>query len=115
MANMIVIVGVGALGSHLVQFIRNEQVDIRIIDFDRVEQKNVMSQFHGKPGVGKSKVAALEGQEEGRLLDLSNRCRCHLNRLTKLSALAKVSVARPPTESPHKQRVRLPTDLREEI
>lgn len=57
---MMVIVGVGALGSHLVQFIRNEKVDIRIIDFDRVEQKNVMSQFHGKPGVGKNKVAALQ-------------------------------------------------------
>jgi hypothetical protein len=57
---MIVIVGVGALGSHLVQFIRNEKADIRIIDFDRVEQKNVMSQFHGKPGVGKNKVTALQ-------------------------------------------------------
>ena len=57
---MIVVVGVGALGSHLVQFIRNEKVDIRVIDFDRVEQKNVMSQFHGKPGVGKSKVEALK-------------------------------------------------------
>lgn len=57
---MMIIVGVGALGSHLVQFIRNEKVDIRIIDFDRVEQKNVMSQFHGKPGVGKNKVAALQ-------------------------------------------------------
>jgi predicted dinucleotide-utilizing enzyme len=57
---MIVIVGVGALGSHLVQFIRNEKVDIKVIDFDRVEQKNVMSQFHGKPGVGKNKVAALQ-------------------------------------------------------
>jgi hypothetical protein len=57
---MIAIVGVGALGSHLVQFIRNEKVDIRIIDFDRVEQKNVMSQFHGKPGVGKGNVEALK-------------------------------------------------------
>jgi len=57
---MIVIVGIGALGSHLVQFIRNEKVDIRIVDFDRVEQKNVMSQFHGRPGVGKSKVSALQ-------------------------------------------------------
>lgn len=35
-------------------------MDIRVIDFDRVEQKNVMSQFHGKPGVGKNKVAALQ-------------------------------------------------------
>ena len=57
---MIIIVGVGALGSHLVQFIRNEKVDIKVIDFDRVEQKNVMSQFHGKPGVGKNKVDALK-------------------------------------------------------
>lgn len=57
---MIVVVGVGALGSHLVQFIRNELVDIKIIDFDRVEQKNVRSQFHGRPGVGRHKVAALQ-------------------------------------------------------
>lgn len=57
---MIVIVGVGALGSHLVQFVRNEKIEIKIVDFDRVEQKNVMSQFHGKPGVGKNKVAALQ-------------------------------------------------------
>lgn len=55
-----VILGAGALGSHLVQFIRNEKADIKIIDFDRVEQKNVMSQFHGKPSVGKSKVDALK-------------------------------------------------------
>jgi molybdopterin-synthase adenylyltransferase len=60
LAAVIVIVGVGALGSHLVQLIRNEKVDIRVIDFDRVEQKNVMSQFYGKPGVGKSKVEALK-------------------------------------------------------
>ena len=57
---MILIIGVGALGSHLVQFIRNEKVEIKVIDFDRVEQKNVMSQFHGKPGVGKNKVEALK-------------------------------------------------------
>jgi predicted ThiF/HesA family dinucleotide-utilizing enzyme len=57
---MIVIVGVGALGSHLVQFVRNEKVDIKVIDFDCVEQKNVMSQFHGKPGVGKKKADALK-------------------------------------------------------
>ena len=57
---MIVIVGVGALGSHLVQFIRNEKTAIKVIDFDRVEQKNVLAQFHGKPSVGKSKVDALK-------------------------------------------------------
>src|SRR4029077_18294352 len=57
---MMVIIGIGALGSHLVQLTRNEKVDIRVIDHDRVEQKNVMSQFHGRPGVGKSKVMALQ-------------------------------------------------------
>ncbi len=56
----IVVVGVGALGSHLVQFLRNEEVDILVIDMDRVEQKNVASQFHGWPGVGKAKVSALQ-------------------------------------------------------
>jgi hypothetical protein len=44
----------------LVSFLRNEKVDIRIVDHDRVEQKNVMSQFHGRPSVGKSKVVALQ-------------------------------------------------------
>lgn len=57
---MLVVLGIGALGSHLVQFTRNEKVDIRIVDFDHVEQKNVLSQFHGKPGVGKKKVEALK-------------------------------------------------------
>lgn len=57
---MIVVVGVGALGSHLVQFVRNEKVDIKVIDFDKVEHKNALSQFHGRPGVGKNKVAALQ-------------------------------------------------------
>lgn len=55
----LVIVGVGALGSHLVQFVRNEKTAIRIIDFDRVELKNVSSQFHSKTSVGKNKTAAL--------------------------------------------------------
>lgn len=55
----VIIVGVGALGSHLVQFLRNE-ANLFVIDFDRIEAKNVLSQFHGKPGTGKSKVAALQ-------------------------------------------------------
>lgn len=56
----VVIIGVGALGSHLVQFLRNEDAELKVIDFDRVEQKNVLSQFHGKPSVGKLKVEALK-------------------------------------------------------
>lgn len=60
MTRTVTVVGVGALGSHLVQFLRSEDLGIRVIDFDRVEQKNVHSQFHGKPGVGKKKVDSLK-------------------------------------------------------
>jgi molybdopterin/thiamine biosynthesis adenylyltransferase len=56
----ITIIGVGALGSHLVQTLRNEEVTIKVIDFDRVEMKNVASQFHFKNGVGKKKTEALK-------------------------------------------------------
>jgi molybdopterin/thiamine biosynthesis adenylyltransferase len=56
----VVIVGVGALGSHVLQFSRGLGVTFLLVDFDRVEQKNVTSQFHGKPGVGKNKVQALQ-------------------------------------------------------
>ena len=54
------VVGVGALGSHVVQLLRNVGANIKVIDFDRVEQKNVQSQFHGKPHVGKAKVEAMK-------------------------------------------------------
>ena len=60
MSKVVTVVGVGALGSHLVQFLRSEDVTICAIDFDRVEQKNVQSQFHGKPSVGKMKANALK-------------------------------------------------------
>jgi len=55
----IVIVGVGALGSHVAMLLRNEAL-LRVIDFDRVESKNTMSQFHSKPSVGKNKTEALK-------------------------------------------------------
>jgi predicted ThiF/HesA family dinucleotide-utilizing enzyme len=51
----VAIVGVGALGSHAGLFLRNE-AGFRVIDFDRVEQKNVLSQFHGRQAVGKNKA-----------------------------------------------------------
>lgn len=56
----IVIVGVGALGSHLAPLLRNEKVDVKVVDFDRVEQKNVQSQFHAKASVGTLKVQGLK-------------------------------------------------------
>jgi len=60
MTPIITIVGVGALGSHLVPLLRNVRAELRVVDFDRVEQRNVASQFHAKAGVGKTKVQALE-------------------------------------------------------
>ena len=56
----IVIVGVGALGSHVVQFLRNMDATVRVIDFDSVERKNTLSQFHPKTTLGKSKVVGLQ-------------------------------------------------------
>ncbi len=57
----VIIVGVGALGSHVVQFIRSiQKVALTVIDCDRVEQKNVLSQFHPKQAVGRGKVLAIQ-------------------------------------------------------
>jgi tRNA A37 threonylcarbamoyladenosine dehydratase len=56
----ITIVGVGALGSHLVPLIRNSESTIKIVDFDRIEQKNILSQFHSKTSVGSLKVQGLK-------------------------------------------------------
>lgn len=56
----VTIIGVGALGSHLVQALRNERIRLVAVDFDRVEMKNVASQFHFKNAVGKKKVDALK-------------------------------------------------------
>lgn len=58
--NKITIVGAGALGSHLVQLVRNVDAAIRVVDFDRVEQRNTGSQFHGKPHVGKLKTESVK-------------------------------------------------------
>lgn len=60
MSKIITVVGVGALGSHLVQFLRNVDGELRVIDFDRIDSKNVMSQFHGKPNLGKGKADSLK-------------------------------------------------------
>lgn len=60
---VVVVIGVGALGSHAVQFLRSvPDTYMKVIDFDRVESKNTQSQFLGRTGVGKQKVHAL-GQQ----------------------------------------------------
>lgn len=61
----IIVVGVGALGSHLVLFARNLKADIRIIDFDLIEAKNTMSQFHTKMALRKNKANALKEAMNG--------------------------------------------------
>ncbi|MAE87504.1 MAG: thiamine biosynthesis protein ThiF [Flammeovirgaceae bacterium] len=60
MTRLITFAGVGALGSTCLQFLRNEEAKFRVIDFDRVEQKNVLSQFHGKASVGKNKAQSMQ-------------------------------------------------------
>lgn len=55
----IIVIGAGALGSHAVLLLRNVAA-IVAVDFDRIERKNVLSQFHAQNAVGKSKVVALQ-------------------------------------------------------
>ncbi len=58
----IVICGVGALGSTAVLFIRNLEVELRLVDFDRVESKNLQAQWFVKQSVGKPKADAVRLQ-----------------------------------------------------
>lgn len=64
MSKTITIVGVGALGSHVALLLRNEG-QLRIIDFDRVESKNTMSQFHAVGDTGQLKTTALSRALQG--------------------------------------------------
>ena len=61
----IVIIGVGALGSHLCLLGRNWDAQLVVVDFDRVEQKNTASQFHSRMGVGRNKTQALQQAMQG--------------------------------------------------
>ncbi|MCA9706449.1 MAG: ThiF family adenylyltransferase [Myxococcales bacterium] len=61
----VVVVGVGALGSHVVQLGRTLPVQWRVIDFDRIEAKNLLAQFHTRMGVGKNKAQALQQAMQG--------------------------------------------------
>lgn len=58
----IVICGVGALGSTAAVACRNLDATLRLIDFDRVESKNLLAQAFVKQSVGKNKAAALKLQ-----------------------------------------------------
>lgn len=65
MQRLIVIVGVGALGSHFLLLARNLPVAFKVIDDDRVEAKNILSQFHTKMGKGKNKATAIQASLRG--------------------------------------------------
>ena len=60
----IVIIGVGALGSHLALFGRNLGT-LKVVDFDKIEAKNVLSQFHTSMGKGRNKAQAIQQAFQG--------------------------------------------------
>lgn len=62
---MITIIGVGALGSHVALLLRNMKEGLKVVDFDRVEQKNIQAQFHTKMSLGKNKAQALSQAFQG--------------------------------------------------
>lgn len=58
----IVFCGVGALGSTTAVLCRNLKVTLVLVDFDRVESKNLLAQAFVKQSVGKNKAEALKLQ-----------------------------------------------------
>lgn len=54
--------GVGALGSTAALFCRNIKAELRFVDFDRVESKNILAQNFVKQSIGKNKAEALKLQ-----------------------------------------------------
>jgi molybdopterin/thiamine biosynthesis adenylyltransferase len=58
----VVICGVGALGSTAVQYCRNLDAELRLVDFDRVESKNLAAQWFVKQSLGKHKAEAIRLQ-----------------------------------------------------
>ena len=69
MSRKVVIVGVGALGSHLVLFGRNWPADLDVVlwvvDDDRIETKNMASQVHTRMGMGRNKAQSLDRALQG--------------------------------------------------
>jgi len=61
----VIIVGAGALGSHVILCGRNWPNPIRVVDFDRVEMKNTQAQFHSRMGMSRNKVQALQQAMQG--------------------------------------------------
>jgi len=62
MTAKIVVCGVGALGSTAVHCCRGLDAELRVVDFDRVEAKNLAAQWFVKQSVGKNKAEAIRLQ-----------------------------------------------------
>ena len=62
MPRRIVFCGVGALGSTAAWFCRNLDAQLALVDFDRVESKNIAAQSFVKASIGKNKADALKAQ-----------------------------------------------------
>lgn len=56
----ITVVGVGAFGSNAVLALRNLKSKIRVVDFDTIERKNVMSQMHTLMSLRQNKALAIQ-------------------------------------------------------
>jgi len=54
----IVFAGAGAVGSTALWFCRNLDGDIVVIDFDRVESRNLLAQVFTRQAIGKNKAEA---------------------------------------------------------
>jgi hypothetical protein len=62
MTARIVVCGVGALGSTAVHACRSLAAELRVVDFDRVEARNLAAQWFVKQSVGKTKAEAIRLQ-----------------------------------------------------
>ena len=58
----VAICGVGALGSTAAVLLRSSGSELRLVDFDRVDTKNLLAQAHVRPSLGKNKADALKLQ-----------------------------------------------------
>ena len=73
MSAQVVVVGAGALGSHLALLGRNLDAGWVLVDHDRVEQRNLLAQVHTRMGVGRHKTQALQQLLQGLPVSLRQR------------------------------------------
>ena len=78
----ITIVGLGANGSHAATALRNLGI-LRLVDFDKVEQKNTLAQMHGKMGVRRNKATAMKQRFQG---EWGIRCEAKTLKVTATNA-----------------------------